>query len=269
VDHYWNANWRLSCPLVRVCVGNACMSDLPVVYHRWFDSGEGWAFHPELAESLYGIMGAVEKRLTVREQGRVRAELNGKVLLGEITPDAQCEDPRARGRHPIIFRAVLADPVELERRSDEDVLSRLKHIQPPRAPGHDETLKIHFHESPKPVTPRPAEQRSLKRPAPRHDRSSDSLAAPPPLQTRRAYSNGPIPLPTKPVASWSLLGALLGIVLITIFVLCNALAFLVLGWPFAIYLAVMGIWILFAAVGPGVGWLVSLMNAVRSLFQRN
>jgi hypothetical protein len=118
------------------------MSYIPVVYHRWFDTGEGWAFHPVLSSSLHDIMIAVEKPLMHRTQGQVRIPVGNKILLGEMLPDDNCKDIRARGRHPFIFRAVFADVDDLKNRRHDEILSRLKQILPPVGPGKDPTLEI-------------------------------------------------------------------------------------------------------------------------------
>src|SRR5690349_9722551 len=79
--------------------------EIPVVVHRWFADGEGWAYHPNLKNTWSDMAGDVDKYLKSRSLSEefVVPHRNGD-LIGEKIADEDCLDPKAVNRRPFILR---------------------------------------------------------------------------------------------------------------------------------------------------------------------
>jgi hypothetical protein len=86
----------------------------PLVMHRWFKRGEGWAFHPSLDSSVQRIF----QSLTDQFRERERASFVGSAfkvpygpgyLIGIHRLDTECQDPLATQRRPTILAAAFAE----------------------------------------------------------------------------------------------------------------------------------------------------------------
>jgi len=78
----------------------------PVVVHRWFETGEGWAWHPDMpaAEFVPCLAKVLRNRPESEETGTL--EMDRTWWLYHHAPDHQVGDRKARGRQPSILRAV-------------------------------------------------------------------------------------------------------------------------------------------------------------------
>src|SRR4051812_14884233 len=118
----------------------------PVVVHRWFATGAGWAYGPALVGRLLPVLKALDGPLKAGPDGGTFAipagdagdAGDGRVLVGSAEPDAACDDPKARGRHPVILRAALL-PRRPGPASRARVLAGLAALAP-RAAGPDPAL---------------------------------------------------------------------------------------------------------------------------------
>ncbi len=87
----------------------------PMCLHRWFQRGEGWAFHSSLdLENIVRGIGRTTFNDTNpyrREDGYVPTFVSSYVggqLIGIHMPDSNCPDPLARDRFPTIFVVAVA-----------------------------------------------------------------------------------------------------------------------------------------------------------------
>jgi hypothetical protein len=118
-----------------------------IAVHRWFSTGEGWAYHPwyqaRFAELLDVVKTDLQQRpkegADAREQLIDRPALGGFVL-GLHGIDPQCQDARARDRNPTIYRVVFLRhrPTASERARLWDQLRRVA----PECPGVDANLEL-------------------------------------------------------------------------------------------------------------------------------
>ncbi len=118
-----------------------------VAVHRWFVTGEGWAFHPWFEPRMLEVMASLKPELENRRavmaagtRGAILRPALGGVLVGEQVEDVNCPDPVARGRYPTVLRVVFLrrPPSEPDRASITAHLARLGAA----APGRDPTLSI-------------------------------------------------------------------------------------------------------------------------------
>lgn len=121
--------------------------DGAVAVHRWFVTGEGWAFHPWFEPRMLDLMASLKPELENRRavlaaggRGLILRPALGGVLVGEQVEDVNCPDPVARGRFPTLLRVVYLPhpPSEPDRASITAQLARLG----ASAPGRDPTLSI-------------------------------------------------------------------------------------------------------------------------------
>jgi hypothetical protein len=113
--------------------------EYPVAVHRWFSSGEGWAYHPDLSGFVRELADTVKQELEGRTPHFGKPWSHG-YLLGCQIPDSECPDSRARGRAPAILRVVSLPREPLPEARDRLVtrLAELKALQS----GHNESLRI-------------------------------------------------------------------------------------------------------------------------------
>ncbi len=134
-----------------------------VAVHRWFVTGEGWAYHPWFEPRMLELMASLKPELDNRPavmaagtRGRILRPALGGVLVGEQVEDVNCPDPVAKGRFPTVLRVVFLrrPPSEPDRASITAHLARLG----ASAPGRDPTLSIPVAEANTP-SPRPRPRR--------------------------------------------------------------------------------------------------------------
>lgn len=120
----------------------------PVVVHRWFVTGEGWAWQPDLAPGDFVV--ALERVLRERPSGgevQIRALDGGPPwwFCHHIT-DPEPLDSKARERHPSILRAV-ALPRRLKDGYRDQLADHLAGIDLPDSPGPDPRLLLDVPEA--------------------------------------------------------------------------------------------------------------------------
>jgi hypothetical protein len=110
--------------------------DCPVIVHRWFKDGEGWAYHPSLSPDS-----SFSNRFNTILSSREGLPCSGWLsdTSGEWfyyhEEDPQPPDPKAQGRQPTIFRAVLLPRRPKDPTSDQQIEDLLTHIPIPEQPG--------------------------------------------------------------------------------------------------------------------------------------
>jgi hypothetical protein len=117
------------------------IGDGKVAIYRWFEDGEGWAFHPWFSERGAELSQALDAILKSAPAGRFCVPALDGFLVGEHCEDAECADPKAHGRRPTLLRAAFLsrcpdDP------SQERLLEALRAIPLPGQRRQDPDLKI-------------------------------------------------------------------------------------------------------------------------------
>lgn len=107
---------------------NTTVRRFPLVMHRWFKTGAGWAFDVSLDGNVLPIIKGLGSESTARDAGTFKVPYGNGFLLGVRYPDETCEDPRARGRRPtIVVAAVIPHGMPP---SEEEELYRLLRKRP-------------------------------------------------------------------------------------------------------------------------------------------
>ena len=112
-----------------------------VAVQRWFAGGEGWACHPWYDRHGLRLVEALDATLKSARLGIVEVPALGGYLLGEIVADAECPDPKAQGRNPVVVQVAFF-PHRVSPDQHKAVLDALHHLPLPMAPGDDERLAI-------------------------------------------------------------------------------------------------------------------------------
>src|SRR5579884_1348781 len=87
---------------------NALLSgDGKVAVYRWFDNGEGWAYHPWFSARGLELSQAVDPILKAAPAGSFCIPALGGFLIGEHCEDPDCPDPKARARRPTVLRVAF------------------------------------------------------------------------------------------------------------------------------------------------------------------
>jgi hypothetical protein len=115
--------------------------DGAVAVYRWFDDGEGWAFHPWFSARGTELSHALDGVLKSAPAGEFCIPALDGFLVGEHCEDLNCADPKAQGRRPTLLRAVflLRCP---DAGSRKDLLEALRAVDLPRQRRQDPQLKI-------------------------------------------------------------------------------------------------------------------------------
>lgn len=120
-----------------------------VAVHRWFQDGEGWAFHPWFQDHFQELLASCNQLLRNRPhpdqvkgaQAEAPWSHNDRYcLLVDHSPDPDCPDSRAVSRSPSIFRAVLVS-ASISETEKARYREKLAHIQALR-PGPDLSLEL-------------------------------------------------------------------------------------------------------------------------------
>ncbi len=129
----------------------ALYTPVPVAIHMWFADGAGWAFHPDIGETmLEEIVRTVTPDLySSKSDTSVLRECGAGSLVIEKSRQEQCADPRATERSPHILRVavlpvqakdVLADTDESG--SCDEISHQLKNLSAPTKRGQSDLLRI-------------------------------------------------------------------------------------------------------------------------------
>jgi hypothetical protein len=150
--------------------------EVPYAVHRWFASGEGWAYHPDI--DLKQVRRWATRILANRSdvwQPTPDGEQVHEALEKEQLPcdtghnlclvyrhyaDKECPDPRAKQRFPTVLIVALAhDLNDAEIKEVQKQLGALRDEDLPQQPGRQDTLKLIVKRIPvptandQPVTP--------------------------------------------------------------------------------------------------------------------
>ena len=116
-----------------------------VLVHRWFESGENWAYAPRLQANLIEFVTALSGKLKSSERGTFQLQVDGRGwLVGDVLDDLASPDPKAAGRHPTILRAVLV-PRCPSLEEAQQLVEQLNTFLPDR-PGRNAALTISLSE---------------------------------------------------------------------------------------------------------------------------
>lgn len=81
------------------------------ICHRWFSSGEGWAWSNSIAGPVRKkVLDVLRKDLpALREVSKEPRDymVAGGTLLVSTVEDTECPDPLARSRHPVLVVAMF------------------------------------------------------------------------------------------------------------------------------------------------------------------
>ncbi len=142
--------------------------EVPYAVHRWFASGEGWAYHPDI--DLKQVRRWATRILANRSdvwQPTPEGEQVSEALEKEQLPcdtghnlclvyrhyaDKECPDPRAKQRFPTVLIVALAhDLNDAEIKEVQKQLSALHDKDLPQQPGRQDTLKLIVKRIPAPT----------------------------------------------------------------------------------------------------------------------
>ncbi|MFO0979301.1 MAG: serine/threonine-protein kinase [Planctomycetaceae bacterium] len=119
---------------------NGDTQTIALLFHRWFETGAGWACDSALLEKLSAFVRLLTPILQAPDrQEPFEIPVDGGVLIGLVEPDCDCPDPRAASRHPFILKAVFLQKEQrqkLERMNvgwRENLQAVLAATEPPRA----------------------------------------------------------------------------------------------------------------------------------------
>jgi len=133
--------------------------EVPYAVHRWFASGEGWAYHPDidlkqvrrLATRILANRSDVWQPTPEGEQVHEALEKeqlscdtgHNLCLVYRHYADKECPDPRAKQRFPTVLIVALAhDLNDAEIKEVQKQLSALRDEDLPQQPGRQDTLKL-------------------------------------------------------------------------------------------------------------------------------
>jgi hypothetical protein len=133
--------------------------EVPYAVHRWFASGEGWAYHPDI--DLKQVRSWATRILANRSdvwqptpdgeqvhEALEREQLScdtghNLCLVYRHYADKECPDPRAKQRFPTVLIVALAhDLNDAEIKEVQKQLSALHDKDLPQQPGRQDTLKL-------------------------------------------------------------------------------------------------------------------------------
>jgi hypothetical protein len=133
--------------------------EVPYAVHRWFASGEGWAYHPDI--DLKQVRSWATRILANRSdvwqptpdgeqvhEALEREQLScdtghNLCLVYRHYADKECPDPRAKQRFPTVLIVALAhDLNDAEIEEVQKQLSALHDKHLPQQPGRQDTLKL-------------------------------------------------------------------------------------------------------------------------------
>jgi hypothetical protein len=133
--------------------------EVPYAVHRWFASGEGWAYHPDIdlkqvrswATRILANRSDVWQPTPDGEQVHEALEKeqlscdtgHNLCLVYRHYADKECPDPRAKQRFPTVLIVALAhDLNDAEIKEVQKQLSALRDEDLPQQPGRQDTLKL-------------------------------------------------------------------------------------------------------------------------------
>ncbi len=142
--------------------------EVPYAVHRWFASGEGWAYHPDIdlkqvrswATRILANRSDVWQPTPDGEQVREALEKeqlpcdtgHNLCLVYRHYADKECPDPRAKQRFPTVLIVALAhDLNDAEIKEVQKQLSALRDEDLPQQPGRQDTLKLIVKRIPAPT----------------------------------------------------------------------------------------------------------------------
>ncbi len=126
-----------------------------VAFHRWFAEGEGWVCHPWYDQNGREVLSVLNNKLNSSQEGDFCEVALGGVLVGESCPDQHCLDPKARDRHPSLFRVAFV-PHQLDDKGRQAAREALRALPCPEHAGEDAELIIEISIPPEPHGPRVA-----------------------------------------------------------------------------------------------------------------
>jgi len=121
----------------------APMSWSPLVFHRWFADGEGWAYGPvaDLAAVRAHLAGVLKDRNLPPEGKRGMQALEDKCILWYHRPDENVVDPKVARRHPTVLGALVL-PARPQPEWEEELFRRLREFPVPDRRGRNERLQL-------------------------------------------------------------------------------------------------------------------------------
>lgn len=122
---------------------------LPILVHRWFLNGEGWAYHPSLESSLLDLVKDAESLLKHPKDGFFQVKVGIGWLVGDTFSDVDCPNRQAAGRNPFVFRAVLIRASTLTENLANALYRRLCNVRLPVSEGENDALCIKLDDRPK------------------------------------------------------------------------------------------------------------------------
>jgi hypothetical protein len=115
--------------------------DGTVAVYRWFENGEGWAYHPWYGSRGLELSRAVDPILKGRPTGPFCVPALGGFLIGEHRDDPHCPDPKARERRPTVLSAAFLSFQPSERDTDR-LLEALRRLPPIAERREDASLAL-------------------------------------------------------------------------------------------------------------------------------
>lgn len=114
----------------------------PVVVHRWFATGEGWAWHPDQTPADFAPLSALLADRPSAGQSQTKLlDAGGVCWLCHHAADPESPDPKATDRHPSILRAV-ALPSRPKAGYWDQLAERLAEFPLPNGPGPNVRLVL-------------------------------------------------------------------------------------------------------------------------------
>jgi hypothetical protein len=117
-------------------------SAAPVIVMRWFSGGAGYAYDRQIDDATLADVLRVARDDFDKPPGHVfsRSMADGRLLIGEVQPEANCLDVRAMDRRPVVVRAALL-PGPLAPRHEAGLRRALRELPPPQR-GGAQTLHV-------------------------------------------------------------------------------------------------------------------------------
>jgi len=126
----------------------------PVVVHRWFAGGEGWAFspfgpwsEPGMKDRLMEHLGEVLRKHRLEEAAGLICpeDLKGQAVVYYHIEDPSPLDPKVKDRHPTILVAAVL-PAKPREKFQDRIFERLRALPIPSRPGPDPQLGLEILE---------------------------------------------------------------------------------------------------------------------------
>ena len=124
---------------------------IPLIYHMWFEDGEGWCFDESIElQHFKQVARVLSDELYSEEMTDLICKKFKKdgVFLGDKIPQKDCKDPKAAGRNPFILRGALLDERFFDNLENDDRNKILKILQSRDLPDQRGTRELSIEFSP-------------------------------------------------------------------------------------------------------------------------